>query len=134
MIFSGVVQMSEEKKTGEDLYNEPDVGFADQSGMTQMETPFRQAIDLLAVTHGQELELFSRATYQIAAAARIGYNMVFRFGSRYIEGQTEQLERLSVSIRGSGRDEIVRSLQAGSGVPDAYYEMQSGSNKGFVEE
>ena len=126
--------MSDEKKTGEDLYNDPDVGYAETNGMMQMETPFRQAIDLLAVTHGKELELFSRATHQIAQAARIGYNMSFRFGTRYVEGQIEQLERLSVSIRGLGRDEVVRSLQAGSGVPDAYYEMQSGSNKGFAEE
>ena len=126
--------MSEEKRTGEDLYNEPNIGFTDQSGMAEMETPFHQAIDLLAVTHGHELELFSRATYQIATAATIGYNMVFRFDSRYIKGRIEQLERLSVSIRGQGRDEVVRSLQAGSGVPDAFYEMQSGSNRGFAEE
>lgn len=126
--------MSEEKRTGEDLLDEPNVGFVDSGGMAEMETPFHQAIDLLAVTGGKELELFSRATHQIANAATIGYNMRFRFGSRYITGRIEQLERLSVSIRGMGRDEVVRSLQAGSGVPDAYYEMQSGSNKGFAEE
>lgn len=126
--------MSSEKLTGEDLLADPDIGFTGTDGTAEMETPFRQAIDLLAVTEGKELELFSRATHQIADAARIGYNMSWRFGSRYIEGQIEQLERLSVSISGQGRDEVVRSLQAGSGVPDAYYEMQSGSNKGFVEE
>lgn len=126
--------MSEEKRTGEDLLEEPNIGFTDSGGMAEMETPFHQAIDLLAVTEGKELELFSRATYQIASASTIGYNMRFRFGSRYITGRIEQLQRLSVSIKGLGRDEVVRSLQAGSGVPDAYYEMQAGSNKGFTEE
>ena len=126
--------MSDEKRTGEDLLDEPNVGFSDTSGMSEMETPFHQAIDLLAVTRGKELELFSRATHQIAQACTIGYNMIYRFGTMYIEGRIEQIERLSVSIRGLGRDEVVRSLQAGSGVPDAYYENMSGSNKGFVEE
>ena len=126
--------MSEEKRTGEDLLEDPNIGFTETDGTTDIDTPFREAIDLLAVTGGKELELFSRMTYQIASASTVGYNMMFRFNSGYVAGRIEQLQRLSVSIKGQGRDEVVRSLQAGSGVPDAFYEMQSGTNKGFAEE
>ena len=125
---------ADEKKTGEDLLEDPNISFSDMGGGVEMETPFRQAIDLLAVTGDEELELMCRATHQIAEAAAIGYNMIFRFNSRYIKGRIEQLERLSVSISGKGRAEVVQSLQAGSGVPDSFYDVQAGSNRGFAEE
>jgi hypothetical protein len=128
--------MSDEKKTGEDLLREPNVGFSPIGGSSpgDMETPFTQAIDLLAVTGDKELELMHRSTRQIADAAAISYNMIYRFGTRYMRGYIEQIERFSVSMGGRGREEVVQSLQAGSGVPDAFYESQTGLNKGFVEE
>lgn len=125
---------NDEKKSGEELLDEPLNSFVDINGAGMMETPFHQAIDLLAVTRDDELELMCRATHEIAQAAAIGYNLVFRFGSRYIKGRIEQIERLSVSIKGQGRSEVVQSLQAGSGVPDSFYEAQSGQNTGFAEE
>ena len=126
--------MSDDRRDAEELLDEPNISFTDTNGMADMETPFHQAIDLLAVTRGEELELMTRATKSIADAAAIGYNMIFRFNSRYIKGRIEQLERLAVSIQGQGRDEVVRSLQAGSGVPDSFYEMQVGSNTGYTQE
>lgn len=128
--------MADEKKSGEELLDDPQYGFSEFGGsnLAEMPTPFTQTIDLLAVTGDKELELMCRATPQIAKAAQVGYAMIQRFHSSYILGRIEQIERLSVSIKGEGRAEIVQSLQAGSGVPDSYYEAQSGMNKGFVEE
>lgn len=124
--------MAGEKRSGEELLEEPEIGFSD--GSPNMDTPFDMTIDILTETGGERLELMCRATPQIVDAASIAYNLKTRFNCRYIGGRMEMIERFSVSHRGMGRDEMVRSLQAGSGVSDGFYESQSGVNKGFVEE
>lgn len=122
--------MSDEKKSGEELMDEPQ--FTDYS--TNMgETPFNSTMDALLETKGERLEMLCRATRQIAEAASISYNMHFRFRSKYIAGKIEQIERLSVSINGQGRSEIVQSLQAGSGVPGEFYESGQPSSQQFSE-
>lgn len=124
--------MSEEKKSGEELLDDPEFGYSD--GPSVAETPFDQTVKVLTVEEGKPLELMCRATHEIIDAASIAYNIQWRFHSAYIGGKIEQIERFSVSFRGMGRDEMVRSLQAGSGVPDGFFESQNGLNKGYIEE
>lgn len=118
-------------RTGMDLMSEPEDVV--EQGDRQPDTPFDTAVGLLSSTKGHRLELMCRATKSIADAAAVSYGMVYRFRSEYIRGRMEQIERLSVSISGQGRGEIVQSLQAGSGVPDAFYETGGGANATFSE-
>lgn len=126
--------MSAEKKSGGDL--EDDTGLYVPGSMEDIsgDTPFDQAIDLLSRTRGDSLELMCRTTHEVAEATAVAYSMVARFGTRYVQGRIEQIQRLTVSIQGKGRAEVVQSLQAGSGVSDAYYEAQSGANATFTED
>lgn len=120
-----------ESLTGMDLYSNPEE--EDTGGERAPDTPFDTAVGLLSSTEGKRLELMCRATKSIAEAAEVSYNMIYRFRSQYIKGRMEQIERLSVSISGQGRGEIVQSLQAGSGVPDAFYETGGGANSTFTD-
>ena len=126
--------MAEEKKRGEDLIEEPRYGYSDPGGGVTMETPFQETIGALTVTEGEKLEIMTRTTRNISDALEVAHNLVYSFGSKYIMSRTNQIMRLSVSQGGKGREEIVESLKAGSGVPDSFYEIQSGSNKGYNED
>lgn len=121
--------MTDHKKSGGDLLEEPLLDSFEES----TPTPFDQTVDYLATTKGETLELFHRSTPRVAEALQLSYNMVYRFKSRYIQGKGNQLMRLTVSREGTGRQELVDSLRAGSGVPDAFFESQ-GSNAGFSPE
>lgn len=122
--------MSGEKKSGEELLEEPQFTDFESSG----NTPFDTTMSALMVTGDKELELMCRANQQIAEAASVAYNMRQRFHSKYIAGKIELIERLSVSLQGRGRSEVVQSLQAGSGVPGEFYENDRTSIRGFSEE
>lgn len=124
--------MSDEKRSGEELLDEPQ--FSNLDGSINTDTPFNQSLDALMVTSDKELELMCRATPQIAEAASIAYNLNYRFHCSYIQNRIEQIERLSVSIGGKGRGEIVQSLQAGSNIPGEFYEQGSSSIRGFSED
>lgn len=121
--------MTDSKKSGGELLDEPFLDSFDES----TPTPFDQTVDYLATTEGKKLELFHRSTPAVAEALQVSYSMVYRFQSKYIQGKGNQLMRLTVSREGAGRQELVDSLKAGSGVPDAFYESQ-GSNAGFSSE
>lgn len=99
-----------------------------------METPFNQTVDILATTGGPKLELFCRSNKALVEAAEVCYNMAYRFHSSYIKGRMDQIMRFSVSSNGQGRGELVTALQAGSGVPDSFYESQGAGNMGFSSE
>lgn len=121
------------KKTGADLLNEDyeseeDISIAPNN---MGDTPFNQTVDYLAKTGGPELELFCRSNKGLIEAAEVAYAEIYRFHSKYVEGMMNQIMRFSVSANGKGREELVTSLQAGSGVPDGYYESQSASSVGF---
>lgn len=122
--------MSDDKRSGSELLDEP----LDDMDGNVVQTPFDQTVTLLATTRGESLELFCRANSKIAEAAQLCYNMQYRFHSNYIAGRINQIMRFSVGLNGQGRSELVQSLQAGSGVPDAFYESQNGSNVGFMSE
>lgn len=123
--------MSPSKPTGMDLLDEdigPDIGEEPRG-----DTPFDTTISNLSQTSGEKLELMCRANKNIAQAATVSYNMIFRFGSKYIQGRIDQIMRLSVSKGGEGRAEMVQALQAGSGVPDSYYESEAGARATFTD-
>ena len=114
------------------MLEDPEIGYND--GSANVQTPFDRTVEILNETGGKGLEMMCRATREIIDAASIAYNLQERFDCKYIAGKIEQIERFSVSFRGQGREEMVRSLQAGSGVSDGFFESQSGANRGYVEE
>lgn len=124
--------MVSEKHDAEELLDDPMIGL-EESGPVG-ETPFNQTVDMLSRTRGPELELMCRMNRPIAEAATVCYAMVAKFHCDYLIGRMDQIMRLSVSNGGLGREEMVRSLQAGSGVPGEYYESQSATNQGFIED
>lgn len=126
--------MSEEKRSGGELEDEPSPMYSGGFGSMPEATPFDKATDLLAETKGETLELMCRTTNEVAEATAIAYAMIYRFHSSYINGRIEQIQRLTVSNGGKGRAEVVQSLQAGSGVSDGFYEAQSGGNQTFTPE
>lgn len=123
--------MVESKRSGAELLKEDyeDVSFESDP----METPFNQTVGIMATTGGPRLELFCRSNKPLVEAAEVCYNMAYRFHSKYIQGRMDQIMRFSVSANGQGRSELVTALQAGSGVPDSFYESNGGS-MGFSSE
>lgn len=106
----------------------PDVGDMPETAIA--ETPYDKAYTLLSALGGKKLEIMTRTNPRLVEAATVGYNLVASFGSPYIQGITDQLMRFAVSMGGEGRKEIVESLRAGGDMPDAYYEVQSGRERG----
>lgn len=125
--------MAESKRSGAELleeeYEEDAVLESDP-----MQTPFNQTVDILATTGGPKLELFCRSNKPLVEAAEVCYNMAYRFHSNYIMGRMNQIMRFSVSANGQGRGELVTALQAGSGVPDSFYDAQGNNSIGFTSE
>ena len=123
------------KRTGSDLLEEDYESDDDlvMTGPASGDTPFNQTVDILSKTGGPQLELFCRSNKGLIEAAEVAYAEMFRFHSKYVEGMMNQIMRFSVSANGKGREEMVQSLQAGSGVPDSFYESQS-SSVGFSQE
>lgn len=125
--------MVESKRSGAELLDDD---YEDEQIMSgePMETPFNQTVDILATTGGPKLELFCRSNKSLVEAAEVCYNMAYRFRSKYIIGRMDQIMRFSVSANGQGRGELVTALQAGSGVPDSFYEAQGNASMGFSSE
>lgn len=125
--------MANSKRSGAELLDE-DYEEEEMIESDPMQTPFNQTVDFLSVTDGPKLELFCRSTRPLVEAAEICYSMVYKFDSNYIKGRMNQIMRFSVSANGKGREEMVQSLQAGSGVPDSFYENASNVQMGFSTE
>lgn len=88
--------------------------------------PVNKLIKSLLTVGGKKLELLTRTNKSIVAAVNCGGVYVYRFKSGYIAHRIEQLERLSVSAGGKGRDEMIRAVQAGGALPDSFYEGSGG--------
>ena len=125
--------MVESKRSGAELLDEDYEGDGSFES-DPMQTPFNQTVDILSTTGGPRLELFCRSTKSLVEAAEVCYNMAYRFKSPYIIGRMNQIMRFSVSANGQGRSEMVQSLQAGSGVPDSFFESQANQQMGFTTE
>lgn len=84
--------------------------------------PVSRGMDHLTTTKGAELEILTRTSVAIVRAIDAGSVFAARYRSRYIQARIEQMERLAISNDGKGRDEIIRVIQAGGRLPDAYYQ------------
>lgn len=113
-----------------DLLDRPDIPEVGDMPETVPDTPYAMAFDMLSALRGEKLEIMTRTNFRLVQAAQVSYNMIAQFNSRYIAGETEQIERFAVSMGGKGREEIVESLRAGGDMPDAYYEAQTGGPRG----
>lgn len=102
-------------------------------GVSDNATPYDKTYDALMTTGGRRLELLTRTTPKLAQAVSVGYTMIANFKSAYLQGKIDTLMRLHVSMGGKGREEMVRSLQAGAGVPDAYYDASNPAKNSFIE-
>ena len=76
------------------------------------ELPVRTALSKLTTTKGDDLEMTTRATPQIVRAAQVGYIYARIYGSSYIQGRVEQMERLAVSMGGQGRRDLIDTVEA----------------------
>lgn len=119
-----------ESRDATELLTNPAVPEVGEMPDTVPETPYGMAFTLLSSLGGETLEIMTRSNPRLVQAAQVSYCMVAQFGSSYIAGENDQLERFAVSLGGEGRKEIVESLRAGGDMPDAYYEAQSGSTRG----
>ena len=115
-----------------ELLNDPPY-YEDDSPASDSDTPYDKTYDALMTTGGKKLELLTRTTPKLAQAVSVGYTMTANFRSAYLQGKVDTLMRLHVSMGGKGRAEMVDSLKAGSGVPDAYYDASNPSKNSFIE-
>lgn len=86
------------------------------------EPPVSRGMMHLTTTRGAELEILTRTSVAIVRAIDAGSIFAGRYRSSYIQSRIEQMERLAISNDGQGRDEIIRVIQAGGRLPDAYYQ------------
>lgn len=86
------------------------------------EPPVSRGMGYLTKTGGAELEILTRTSVAIVRAIDAGSVFAARYRSKYIQSRIEQMERLAISNDGKGRDEIIRVIQAGGRLPDAYYQ------------
>lgn len=124
--------MAKKKKPATDLLEEPLIP-EEPEFESEPETPFDKSFNVLTATGGAYLELMTRTTPKLAQAINVGYNMIWNFDSKYLRGRMDTLMRIHVSLEGKGRSEMVQALQAGSGVPDGFYNQGNGTQQSFVD-
>ena len=108
------------KRNPIDLVNNPMV----RGPLKQAEPPVSGAMDKLTTTGGNLLELLANIMNpKIVDATQLGYTFTFLYNDPFVRGLNEQLLRLTVSQDGRGRTDIKETLEAGSNVPDTYYEV-----------
>lgn len=106
-----------------DLLDDPIIQEGDIEELNEVEgvTPFDKAYGALMTTTGPRLELLTRTTPRLAVAIGHSFNRIANFGSIYQVRFISTIERLSVSMDGKGRAEMIQALQAGAGVPGEFY-------------
>lgn len=112
------------EKTANDLRKEPNILMR-----STPELPVNTAIDQLTQLSGDRLEISTRSSPMLARAASVGYIYSHTFGSGYVQGRIEQVERLAVSNGGEGRKDMIEAVRAGGRMPDAYYQGGRGSKE-----
>ena len=110
------------KKTSEDLRKNPNITI--KSGAPEL--PVNTAISQLTRLEGNELEISTRSGPVMARAAAVGYIYTHVFGSGYVQGRIEQLERLAISAGGQGRKDLIEAVKAGGRMPDSYITGNAG--------
>lgn len=106
-----------------DLLDDPIIQEGDIEELNEVEgvTPFDKAYGALMTINGPRLELLTRTTPKLAVAIDHAFNRIANFGSIYLTRRIATIERLSVSMDGKGRAELIQALQAGAGVPGEFY-------------
>lgn len=105
------------KKDPQELRENPQI--RPRSGMPEL--PVNTAIKQLTKLGGDELEISTRSNPTLARAASVGYIYSHVYGSKYVQGRIEQIERLAISAGGAGRRDMIDAVKAGGRIPDAYY-------------
>lgn len=98
------------------------------------EPPINRVTDELTHTSGEDLELSARVNPRLVNAVQVGFIFSESLHSDYVRGRIEQMLRLSVSMDGKGRQELIDTLSAGGQLPESYYNRtESGirENKDF---
>lgn len=89
-------------------------------------TPFDRSYDALLSTEGKILEMMARTNRSIAIAAYRNHTRLCKYNTAFDNAEHDFLFRLSISTGGKGREELVKALQQGAGVPDQYYGGRGG--------
>lgn len=115
--------MADNPRPATDLLDDPIIQEGDIEELNEVEgvTPFDKAYGALMTTAGPRLEMLSRTTPRLAVAIARTFNRIANYGSIYQVRYISTEERLSVSMDGKGRAEMIQALQAGAGVPGEFY-------------
>lgn len=101
------------------------------SNSSKAATPFDQVFSAFLTTRGEVLEMMSRTNRSVAIAAYRNHTRLCKYNTDFDNAEHDFLFRLSISTGGKGREEMVKALQSGSGVPGEYY---GGGRSGGYEE
>ena len=119
-----------------DLLEDPIIQEGDITELNEVEgvTPFDKAYGALMTTAGPKLELLTRTTPKLAVAIDHTFNRIANYGSIYLMRRIATIERLSVSMDGKGRSEMIQALQAGAGVPGEFYTEGATQQSAFSDD
>lgn len=112
-------------KTAEGLLSSPNPAMSSSNNKDKPEAPVSVVLKNLTETEGKKLEVLTRTNPALANAAQIGYIFSHVFGSKYVAGRVELIERLAISMDGKGREEQISALQAGGSLPDTYFDNKN---------
>ena len=106
------------------------------AGRELPELPVTSVSGRLMTESGPALELMARTNPRLIQAANVGFIYSQTLGSTYVSGRIEQMLRMSVSMNGQGRRDLIDALDAGGSVPDAYYSPggRKGSDYRYIRE
>ncbi len=102
----------------------------------ERDIPVNTVVSQISRTDGEDLELTTRLTTQMARAVSMGhlFGSPISFNSVWVISRTDQLMRLAVSMGGEGRKDLIEALRAGGRVPDAAFGKGSGEQFYDVED
>lgn len=86
------------------------------------EAPVTTGLKYLGTESGKALELMTVVDNQsFVNAVRIGYIYKDVYGSKFVAGLVEQLERLAPAKEGNARNQMIGMVEAGGNLPAEYY-------------
>lgn len=90
------------------------------------EAPVTTGLKFLATEDGKRMELMTVVDNpSFVNALRIGYIYKEVYGSRFVAGLVEQLERLAPAKDGEARKQMIGMVEAGGNLPAEYYGADS---------
>lgn len=95
-------------------------------GKDRPDPPVTKAMGHLTTTEGPALEEMARIRgSEMVRALSVGYIYSDMYGSKFVRGMIDQLLRISISMDGQGRRDIIDVVDAGGTLPEGYYSGQS---------